>query len=68
MADRTEATRSNTVLIGIVAAVAVVVALLAILAASVPRQSEPALQINTENAKVSIGGDGISVSVAPTAE
>ena len=68
MADRTEATRSNTVLIGIAAAVAVVVALLAILAASVPRQSEPALQINTENAKVSIGGDGISVSVAPTAE
>jgi len=51
----------------VIAAFAAVVALLAILAASVPRQSEPALQINTDNAKVSMGNGGISVSIAPSA-
>lgn len=67
MAEQTGTTRSNTVLIAVVAAIAAAVALLAILAASVPRQSEPALQINTDNAKVSIGNGGISVSIAPSA-
>lgn len=66
MTDEIATPRSNAVLIAVLVVFVAIVALLAIVAASVPRQSEPALQVNTENAKISIGSGGISVSVAPS--